>query len=108
MNVIRYEVKSSYRVEVVAHECNKETDKCLWVKSVWGARENWTRRARKSEGSEFFETWESAHAEAIRIAERKLEQARQRLDEARSQLETVKALRRAPAPSAGEGEGSAQ
>lgn len=90
--MIRYEVRSSYGISIVPHECDRETEKCVWVKSTWG-REQWMRRARKAEGSEFFEAWESAHAEAVRLAELKLGNAKQALDRARSQLETVKALK---------------
>lgn len=67
-------------------ECERETDSSVWI----GGRRN----AKRSEWSNYFDTWEEAHSSLLEAAERKATSARLALDRANGVMGNIKGMSR--------------
>lgn len=64
---------------------DKHNDKSVWIKG--------RRSARISSFDSYFPTWEQAHEALLASAEVELDAKKRQMDRARSNLETVKAMK---------------
>jgi len=87
-------VESSYTVRLKPVEVEHETEKCVFVRREGSAGTSVDRHAKHSQGYDFFDTWEEAHAKAMEFAQRRVDSARFQLEQARGHLGNIKGMKK--------------
>ena len=75
--MIKYKC-NNWEVKITKVEVERETDKCVWI--------NGRRNSKESEYDNFFDTFEEAKEFIIGFGERKVAQAKKRLERANEYL----------------------
>lgn len=84
---------SRYSVEIERVECEKETEKCVFVISTWHGRRSANRR-NKDGSDTFHDTWDEAHTHVLDRAKSRLITARRNLQSAQDEFVNVMGLKK--------------
>ncbi len=86
MTTLKYVARSRFSTQIDAVEVEKETAESVWVKG--------RRKAKMSDGNNYFDTWQEAHDFLLCDADFRLRKAKYLLDKERSRLEMIKKMNR--------------
>ena len=92
MSITKYKTEKCYPTKITPVECERETDKCVFVIGIYGRKEA-SKASKAGEYDQYHDSWEVAHAHLLGKAKSCLASHKKRVDTARSELETVKALK---------------
>lgn len=82
--MIKY-VAGWWRGRIKTVEVERETESSVWI--------NGRRNAKLNNYKNYFDTWEEAHSYLMEKAQRKVNEARKSLEQANSELGTVKGMK---------------
>lgn len=90
---IKYHTGGYHRgAEIQLVECERETDKCAWIRisNAWGTRLD--RVLKVSDHSVYHDTWEDARTHLIKRAEMRVETAKIQLARSEKELAAAQAV----------------
>lgn len=88
--IVKYEAQWNKNIERV--ECTRETDKTVWLYDHRRKRED--RRAKISDWTSYFDTWEEARCHHLKKAEKKAAGIRRQLELANSLIGNIKGMKK--------------